>query len=31
LEKYKNELEVSEIDCAYWGVPSERDGVSYLI
>ena len=31
LEKYKNELEVSEIECAYWGVPSEREGISYLI
>ena len=31
LEKYKNELEVPEIECAYWGVPSEREGVSYLI
>ena len=31
LEKYKNELEVSEVECAYWGVPSERDGISYLI
>lgn len=31
LEKYRTELEVTDIECAYWGVPFEKEGVSYLI
>jgi hypothetical protein len=30
LENYQNSLEVADIDCAYWGEGSEREGISRL-
>lgn len=30
LEKYRDALEVKDVDCAYWGEGSERDGSSVL-
>lgn len=31
LQKYRDSLNVPEVDCAYWGEASDREGVSYLI
>jgi hypothetical protein len=30
MERYKNALEVPEVECAYWGEGSEREGISLL-
>lgn len=30
LDKYKSVLEVTEIECAYWGAGYEKEGISYL-
>jgi hypothetical protein len=30
LDKYRNALDVTESECAYWGEGFERDGISYL-
>jgi hypothetical protein len=30
LDKYKNALGITEIECAYWGEGSEREGISRL-